>query len=160
VSVGRNALMRAKPFGLRLAFFQAACCPDLEAACPAELDESSRHASCRALDQHCLASSKSRLGKERAVGGQPSRAEDREVKGRKVLGKSDRVSPRHDDVVSERAVDKFAGDVPSWVERLVTAPILAPHHRVNYNWGAVVQGAGGVVAEDDGIVDGLVMSTH
>ncbi len=53
-----EALMSAKRFGLRSAFFRAACCPGLEAGWPAELDESSRHAPGRALDQHCLASPK------------------------------------------------------------------------------------------------------
>ncbi len=72
------------------------------------------------------------------------------MKGRKVLGQRDRVSPWHDDVIRERSLDKFVGDVPRRVKRLVTAPIDAPHQRVNDDGGAIVQGAGGIVAQNDG----------
>src|SRR5207247_10391333 len=98
------------------AFFGATGHPGCEAGSPTELDERGRHAAGCTLDQHRLAGPEPRLGKKRAVGGQPSRAKDRGVKGREVLGQWDRVATRHDDVVRECAVDELAGDVPARIE--------------------------------------------
>ena len=147
--IGGKALVGAERPGPRSTFFRAARCPDLEAGGPTELDQRGRHAAGRALDQHRLAGPESRLGEQRTVGGQPGRAEDRGVQGRKILGQRDRVSPRHDGVVGEGAVDELAGDVPLGIERLVTTPVIAAHHRVDDDRRAVIQSAGRVVAQDD-----------
>src|SRR5207247_491064 len=146
--MGRKAAVGTERLSLRSTIFRAAGGPDLEAGGPSELDESGRHPAGRALDQHRLAGPESRLGKERAVGGQPGRAKNRGMKGRKVFGQVNRVSPRHDGVVRESAVDELARDVPLGIERLVTAPIIAAHYRINDDRGAVVQSAGRVVAQD------------
>lgn len=45
------------------------------------------------------------------------------------------------------------------IERLITAPVIATHHRVDEERCAVVQSAGRIVAQDDGVADALRMST-
>ena len=124
------------------------------------MDECCRHAARRALDQHRLAGPESRLGEEGAVGGQPCCAEDRGMKGRQAHGQGDRVPLRHNRVVGKCAVDELAGDVPLWIERLVPAPVLAPHHRVDDDWRAVVEGASRVVAQDDRVGDPFGVPAH
>jgi hypothetical protein len=57
-------------------------------------------------------------------------------------------------------VDEFAGNVPLRIERLVTAPVRAPHHGVDDDRCAVIQVAGRVVAQDDGISDAFGVPTH
>ena len=52
-------------------------------------------------------------------------------------------------------MDELAGDVPAGIERLVAAPVVAPHQRVNDDRGAIVQSAGRVVAQDDGVGNAL-----
>ena len=57
-------------------------------------------------------------------------------------------------------MDELAGDVPLGVERLVAAPVVATHQWVDDDRRAVVQGAGRVVAQDDGVGDPFGVPAH
>src|SRR5687767_542240 len=75
------------------------------------------------------------------------------MKRRKSLGKRDGVSPGHNHVVGEGAVDELAWNVPCWIERLVATPVITAHHGVDDHRRAVLERAGRVVAEDQWELD-------